>query len=607
MSNTVDIRMDPNTTGADLPPEVAFVRTAMRDLRRSLVRLPPGLSDRWFPTAFNDWYCPAVRRGYIGGMGPVFDVGVMLMEPTAELVQEDGHGTLLRWIKEREFLGELARRAVSGRVSASGSGEVRSLVTWTMIEPLLRCLLGVWNSAAIAAGSGRELPSIERRLNEIHIHAGAYEATPVYKLDIGSIDRPDTSGGDNASELAGVIEDATRRVTGCVLPTVEALGVRLFAARIAGLLPELVHKLDHELVEACLLGPLLKARDHEPPRRSPTDVSNSRQSKQPGAIAGVTRVETKRPNDPVTDVLPSELMILRRSRKAGLANILYGRPLVLVHERELDVAPKHRALVCYIVDAHQNVLSSRRAMSTEHAGGCAYRDGYVYAKRQLFDTLHDLADAQALALLTADVQIEAAVFAIPPGRENAVVHRRIPLDGLKRGGTGDRRIDRLIEMVTIAELIPRFFIRYVDERDRSSALGAGTAVDVLPSDVAGYLRHTAQRGRFRIIHLVLVALDNASRLMERLHRYLQYQSFTPIQVTIMGVDLDANDSDARLVGLHEPAWTFAETGSLRDAIALDAGRLETMPLAELRARFVESIFGKEVEPTAAQLSRIRID
>src|SRR5262249_47381249 len=159
------------------------------------------------------------------------------------------------------------------------------------------------------------------------------------------------------------------------------------------------------------LGPLLEAREHEPPRRLPTEVATTRQSQQPGAIAGVTRVETKRPGDPLTDILPSELMILRVSRPAGFANILYGRPLVVVHERERDVVPRHRALVCYIVDAHQSMSNTYRAMFAARGSGCAYRDGYVYAKRQVFDMLHDLADAQALARRTAQVEIEAAVFA----------------------------------------------------------------------------------------------------------------------------------------------------------------------------------------------------
>src|SRR5262245_38714492 len=106
------------------PWAVEFVRSAVHDLRRSQLRLPPGVCDRWFPTAFNDWYCPAVRRGYAGGMAPVLDIGVALMEPAVEIRLEDGHGALLRWIKDRPLLGELARRAVSGRMAAGSPSEV---------------------------------------------------------------------------------------------------------------------------------------------------------------------------------------------------------------------------------------------------------------------------------------------------------------------------------------------------------------------------------------------------------------------------------------------------------------------------------------------------
>jgi hypothetical protein len=44
---------------------------------------------------------------------------------------------------------------------------------------------------------------------------------------------------------------------------------------------------------------------------------------------------------------------------------------------------------------------------------------------------------------------------------------------------------------------------------------------------------------------------------------------------------------------------------LREAIALSEEPLEPTPLSELRARFVESVFGQEIKPTAAQLGRIQ--
>jgi len=108
-----------------------------------------------------------------------------------------------------------------------------------------------------------------------------------------------------------------------------------------------------------------------------------------------------------------------------------------------------------------------------------------------------------------------------------------------------------------------------------------------------------------VIHLVMVGVDHASQLLERLYRYLHYQSATPMRITLIGLNLNELDSDVRLVPLREPAWTYAEVASLREAIALSAERREPIPLSELRARFVESVFGKEIEPTEAQLGRIQ--
>jgi hypothetical protein len=589
---------------AATPRTVALVRWALHDLRHSLVRLPAGSCDRWFPIAFNDWYCPAVRRGFVGGMAPVFDIGVTLLEPAAEIRGEEGYGKLLRWIKERPLLCEFARRTLLRRGSAP-AGEAVDVITWTLVEPLLRCLVGVWDGAAVRVRAGRELPTVEFRRNQLLIHTSGYEMAPTYAFDAGSLDPTAADASDDDARSSAQAAAKATAPADCALPTLGALGVRLFAAHVAALLPDLVHKLDHELAEACLFGPPLAVRDHEPPRRLPADVATTRQSQQPGTIAGVTRVETRRPGDPLTDILSSELMLVQRSRRAGLANLLYGRPLVLVHERERDVVPKHRALVCYIVDAHQSMLNNHRALFEERAGGCPYRDGYVYAKRQVCDMLHDLADAQAAARLMTNVEIEAAVFALPPGGEQAVVHQRVSLDNLKRAATGDGVTDRLAEMTALAELIPGYFIRYAGEFDRARALAVGHAVDVLPTDIVHYLRKASLQGRYRVIHLVTVALDNASRLLERLYRYLHYRSATPIRITLIGLNLEQLDSDVRLVALREPAWTYVEAASLRDAIALSAERREATPLSELRARFIETVLGKEIEQTEAQLERIQ--
>ena len=98
---------------------------------------------------------------------------------------------------------------------------------------------------------------------------------------------------------------------------------------------------------------------------------------------------------PFYNVLPSEMALLRKHPQAGLANLLFGKPLVVEHEIEKDRIPKHRVLVCFIVDAY--VLGSKQVRSSSVLHG--YRHDYVYAKRQVFDLLRDLREAEELIRL----------------------------------------------------------------------------------------------------------------------------------------------------------------------------------------------------------------
>jgi hypothetical protein len=578
-------------------PEVQKAASALLDVRqRSLMRALAGQQEKWFPIAFNDWYCPALRRGYVGGMAPVFDIGLALMEPTAEFLDGGGHGGLLAWIRERPFIGELARRADNSIARGTQSREVRGLVTWTIVEPLLRSLSGVWDNSDAARRSSRELPMIERGPNNYRIYA-----SPYVKRLIGTIDLHPSKASPTTPRDAAHL----KRATGFAAPPFQALAMRLFSARIASALPQMAHKLDYELVDACLVGPVLASHEHEPPKRSPSDVATTQQTTKPGAIAGVTRIETRRPDDPLTDILPSELMVLHQSRKKGLAGVIYGRPLVVVHEREWDVIPKHRALVCYVVGANQDPSHGNALHRARELGWRQYRDTYIYAKRHVFDTLYDLADAQTLARQTSEVRVDAAVFAVPPLGEYAVVHQSALLEDLRRGATGDRGIDRLLELAAFAELAPNYFIRYASERDPRPVAATDRIANSLPTDIVQYLRKTLQQSRYRVIHLVLVGVTGSTRLLERLHRLLNYQTITQVRIHMIDVDVTRQDPDARLSTTFEPEWLYKEAGSLREALEIESEPGEAIPLATLRAQFVDAVFGKELKDGATQILRMR--
>ena len=231
---------------------------------------------------------------------------------------------------------------------------------------------------------------------------------------------------------------------------------RIFLAYAAGRIPDAVSRLDYEVVEACLHGPNLKPQEHEPPLLRRTHVSTNTRSILPGPIAGVTRIATKKPEDPLSDVLPSELALLRMNPEAGLANILYGKPLIVEHETEKDKVPKHRTLVCFVADAGPD-----ESVHVDYPGEAGrlhmYRNDYVYAKRQLFDLLRDLREGLELARRRSELEIDVAVFAVHPYRDEAAAFGKFPLDRISLPREGREERNRLVQLMDFAGIVPEFF------------------------------------------------------------------------------------------------------------------------------------------------------
>ena len=311
--------------------QVDFVRKALSSLNARRVVGADRCDVRRFAWGFNHWYCPAVRRGFDGPMAAVFDIGLLLFEPGSRLRPGDDDYT--------KFLSKVSESPLSDKSAARVLGdaprEARPQVEWLLMEPVLRAMGGYW-------GKRREdIPEILPELKADHqkntlVLSGSEETIRIDPADM-SEDRE-----KNAPDI---------RITKITDPLALTSVFRVFLAYIAGCMPDAVSRLDYEVVEACLHGPNLKTQENEPPPLRRTHISTNTRSILPGPIAGVTRIATKKPEDPLSDVLPSELALLRMNPEAGLANILYGKPLIVEHETEKDKVPKHRTLVCFVADA----------------------------------------------------------------------------------------------------------------------------------------------------------------------------------------------------------------------------------------------------------------
>ena len=368
-------------------------------------------------------------------------------------------------------------------------------------------------------------------------------------------------------------------------PSAPISALRVFMAHMAGYWEDVDSILDFEVVEACLRGPNLRTEEHEPPPIQRSEISTRSKSILPGPIAGVTRISVKKPDDPIYNVLPSEMALLRKHPQAGLANLLFGKPLVVEHEIEKDRIPKHRVLVCFIVDAY--VLGSKQVRSSSVLHG--YRHDYVYAKRQVFDLLRDLREAEELIRLRTRVEIDVALFAMSPDREEAAACYKFSLNRIQDRSGRNALVDRLVQLISLANVAPEFFNRAASHSLQRKGDG-DPASRLVDPHVGRYLRREARNGAYRTINIVPIGLENLSGFIAAANRYFSFESAARHQILIITPDTRLADSDPRLQGLDEPQWKIGKAQTLNQTLRLMAGESKIMELGALRRHFCRNCY-----------------
>lgn len=567
--------------------QILFVERALQSLRHCRVIGVDQYARRWFVPGFNRWYSPAIRRGFSGSMATVFDIGLLLVEPGVTLQGEsDPYGRFLAALRASSLL------ECASSIIRDAPSETRPQVEWILVEALLRALGDVWG------GAGPDVPRILPRLvvngRQGHIlAAGDDEFLKVIEA-IPPTEALETFQPPQAIDERALLE----------LPSL----LRLFMAHMACQLPDAVARLDYEVVETCFRGANLRTEDHEPPPLQRIYVATRTRSTIPGPIAGVTRIETKKPEDPLNRTLPSEWMPYVRDEKVGKAIVFYGKPLIIQLETEKDKIPKHRTLVCFVVDAYAGAHHYDAPPYETHGTGHTYRHAYVYAKRQVCDLVRDVREALEVVRRSAVVDIDVAIFALHPYQEEAVVARKFALDQIRARHRDHAAHDRLLQLMDFGRVIPGFFDRAARPRVRLTRQyepGRQGAVDIEPH-VGRFLHREARDGAYRTIHLVPIGLENMLQFVTTANRYFSFESVTRLQMLLITLDVQMLDSDAQLRALDEPQWQSSEAQTLHEAVSLVTRGLPAMPLATLRRRFVASIIGEVKEPRAGSRRLVQL-
>ena len=65
--------------------QIQWAEQQLAGLKHCRVNRAFNLARKWAAPAFNNWYCPAVRRGYTGPLAHVLDIGLLLFAPGVSL------------------------------------------------------------------------------------------------------------------------------------------------------------------------------------------------------------------------------------------------------------------------------------------------------------------------------------------------------------------------------------------------------------------------------------------------------------------------------------------------------------------------------------------
>jgi hypothetical protein len=370
--------------------------------------------------------------------------------------------------------------------------------------------------------------------------------------------------------------------------------VRLFMAHGACYRANVEEVLDDPVVEACLHGPDRPPVDHQPPRLYTTVLEERTKSNLPGRIAGVTRIEKMTDLDSLFDVVPSELASLLHDDAAGLQKLLLEKPLIYKREREQDLVPKHRALVCFVVEVGVGGRGLGHAPSAPAA-----REPYVFAKRQAFDLIRDLREDLERLRNRADVQVDVAVFVLSAYSADAVVHRLFRLDQLPPRQSPDEALNRYDQMTQISALVPGFFNRVGEgEAPEEWRTGSG-AHEIIDPRLEQFLQRQPQRAPYHAEYIVPIGSMN--RLLEFVPPAVRELPLAAnVRRRVMLIAVDPVREDRHRPG--EPAWSAAQARSLQEAAALLGGDLPDKGWEQLRREFCDMVLGTSEGRTPRRLS-----
>lgn len=613
--------------------EVEFARKAFSSLNACAVRVrhyAPNLYER----AFNHWYCPAVRRGYQGSMAVVFDLGITLVDPGSFGLSSAAGPSNKPRTAYIELIDQISRghmmRLAREKILNMASDETRDQVEWLLVGSLLRSLEGVWNVENF--DRPEYLPRVElieggqtvlvrrsfdgERLGEFTLSFEGTEPT--------SVTYPVLAPNSRIEEIPGKVP--------------------LLVAHIASRSPNVDDRLDYEVVEACLQGPNMLTAQHEPPPLRRTEIVRHKRSIVPGTIGGVTRAEVKLPEDPFTNIIPSELawiaacetdtsdeeypgytgsqhseMSMEDGSRADGGNddlppkeqvtrdkefnrkelvawdkIINGKPLVYKRENPRDLVPKHRALVCFLVGAGNERPPEETVDSQVHA----YRHAYVYGKRQVFDLVRDLREALIEVRTHASLDVDIAVFGLRQNRGDAIVHSKFPLDEMLPRLGNSISEDRLRQTMDFNRLVSGFFDRLPAEgylrpyRWRQKYSDQNLAIH---PNVGAFLRHEVRRASpYHAIHIALIgSFRDLLTFITVTGQGSIFESRARQHLTLIAVDLSFPDTDKRTLVPGEPAWFYTRARTLSEANSILAGgRLPSISLEKLRRQFTESVMGR---------------
>jgi hypothetical protein len=606
-----------------------FVREAMRSLAACAVDVDNTMLRRWFPRAFNHWYCPAVRTGYRGTMAPVFDLGLRLCQPMAAIRrslaggdEKSQSGAYVAFL-EKLRLSPLMERAQGiweevpdeTRLAdeTEPSGGTRPAVERILVRSMLLALDGVWDEQHTGPAAG--LPWLESAENGQAVDVCGYLNGP----SLGRLPLSLDAGKGFPVTYPSLIEERVRRVPD---------PLDLFVAYVAAQTPHAEERLDYQVVEACLGGPNLSAQRYDPPPLHRTEEVKHTRSTLPGTNAGVTRAEVKLPEDPPISILPSELALVkawedrelrsdpsactpeqRRARALfPLADILLNRkPLVYKRENPRDLVPRHRALVCFVTGAGPEGPVEFTGPSVH-----PYSYTYVWAKRQTFDLIRDLRAALEETRLHAcvNIDIDIAVFGVRQNEGITVVHSRFPLQEMPVRQNAEKIEDRIKDAMAFDDLVPGFFDLLPEKgrRDqrRPERLTPGQLIN---PHVGAFLRHEAQSARpYHAVHLVLAGSEFDHWTFIRIvGRYSGLEMRSRQFLTLIGADLSGANTGGQTPIPGEPTWLYLRVRTTTEACAsLGRGQLPRVSLEMLRRRFVESVMGRAKQRDSSLAYQMRL-